>query len=90
MTRPTSDPTPDRAATLGDLGPGTRQRRQLRFRASDIAWTALFTVLLLWGVTAAFGAVRGTTAWAYSGVAGILLAVALGLRITLTRRRIRD
>ncbi|MGW9379681.1 hypothetical protein ACWHAO_16940 [Streptomyces albidoflavus] len=86
----TDDPTPDRAAPLGDLGPGTRQRRQLRFRALDIAWTALFTVLALWGVTAAVGALRGDTARAYSAVAGLLLAGALGLRLTLPRRQIRE
>ncbi|MEU0640534.1 hypothetical protein ACFV3O_13920 [Streptomyces albidoflavus] len=85
-----TDPKPDRAAPLGDLGPGTRQRHQLRFRALDIAWTALFTVLLLWGVTAAVGALRGDTTWAYSVVAGVLLAGALGLRLTLPRRQIRE
>lgn len=76
-----------RGARLGTLGPGTRQRSQLRARLTDIAWTALFTVLVLWMVWSAVGAVRGTAAWSYCSVACVLLAVTAVLRAAALRRR---
>ncbi|MFD5627860.1 hypothetical protein [Streptomyces sp. NPDC127072] len=72
---------------LGELEPGTRQRTQLRFRLTDIAWTALCTVLLLWTVAGVVGAARGTTGWAYSVVACVLLVVTVALRVMTFRRR---
>ncbi|GAA3983293.1 hypothetical protein OG252_06215 [Streptomyces sp. NBC_01352] len=72
---------------LGDLEPGTNQRGQLRSRISDIAWTALCTVLALWAIWSAVGVARGVTAWAYCVVAWVLLAVALALRVVAIRRR---
>ncbi|MGW5639935.1 hypothetical protein [Streptomyces sp. NPDC003832] len=60
----------------GALPPGTRQREQLRGRFADIAWTALCVVLALWAVVSSVGTARGTTAWAYSAVAWVLLAIA--------------
>ncbi|MEU1710386.1 hypothetical protein ABZ478_34400 [Streptomyces sp. NPDC005706] len=66
---------------LGDLEPGTAQRAQLRARITDIAWTAGCAVLALWAVWSSVGAVRGTTAWVYSAVAWVLLAVALTARV---------
>ncbi|MER6695433.1 hypothetical protein [Streptomyces minutiscleroticus] len=74
---------------LTDLEPGTVQRSQLRLRVTDIAWTALCTVLLLWAVHSSVGLVRGATAWAYCAVAWVLLAVALTLRVLTLRRRTR-
>lgn len=76
-----------RGARLGTLEPGTRQRSQLRDRLTDIAWTALFTVLVLWTVWSAVGAMRGTTAWVYCAVACVLLAVTAVLRAAALRRR---
>ncbi|MFF2204965.1 hypothetical protein [Streptomyces sp. NPDC058145] len=73
---------------LGDLEPGTTQRAQLRARIADIAWTAGCAVLALWAVWSVVGAVRGTTAWAYSAVAWVLLAVAPAARVA-GRRRLR-
>lgn len=52
----------------------------MRHRLADIAWTALFTLLVLWSVWSAVGAVRGTTAWSYCAVACALLAVTAVLR----------
>ncbi|MET9255540.1 hypothetical protein [Streptomyces sp. NPDC003717] len=72
---------------LGELERGTRQRAQLRTRLSDIAWTALCVVLALWAVWSAVGVVRGSSAWAYSLVAWVLLAAALALRVAAVRRR---
>jgi hypothetical protein len=72
---------------LGELEPGTRQRAQLRSRVADIAWTALCVVLALWAVWSAVGVARGSTAWAYSVVAWLLLATALTLRTLAVRRR---
>ncbi|MGW5327137.1 hypothetical protein [Streptomyces sp. NPDC004014] len=71
---------------LGDLEPGTAQRARLRARITDIAWTAGCAVLALWAVWSVAGAVRGTTAWAYSAVAWVLLAVALTARAAGRRR----
>ncbi|MFI6104875.1 hypothetical protein [Streptomyces sp. NPDC051310] len=79
--------TDGRVPPPGALEPGTRQRAQLRARVGDIAWTALCAVLLLWGVWSAVDAARGLTAWAYSVVAWVLLAVALGVRVAALRRR---
>ncbi|MDQ0585374.1 hypothetical protein [Streptomyces rishiriensis] len=72
---------------LGDLEPGTRQRSQLQTRIADIAWTALCVVLAAWAIWGSIGALREETAWAYSVVAWILLAVALTLRVIAFRRR---
>ncbi|MFI6339080.1 hypothetical protein [Streptomyces sp. NPDC050535] len=83
------DREPVQGHELGDLEPGTRQRAQLRFRLADIAWTALCTVLLLWAISGIVGAARGTTGWAYSVVACVLLAVTVALRVTTFRRRAR-
>ncbi|MEV0848252.1 hypothetical protein AB0J21_20645 [Streptomyces sp. NPDC049954] len=74
---------------LGALEPGTRQRAELRARSMDVAWTALCTVVLLWGVWTAVGVVRGDTAWAYCAVAWLLSAVVVALRVTASRRRAR-
>jgi hypothetical protein len=76
-----------RGTPLGTLEPGTRQETQLRHRLADIAWTALFTLLVLWSVWSAVGAVRGTTAWSYCAVACALLAVTAILRGAAQRRR---
>ncbi|CAM5465580.1 hypothetical protein SGLAM104S_07557 [Streptomyces glaucescens] len=74
---------------LGTLEPGTRQRAQLPTRIADIAWTALWVLVAAWAVWASVGAVRGTTAWAYSAAAWVLLAVALTMRVLVVRRRTR-
>ncbi|MFI0188937.1 hypothetical protein ACH4PW_15435 [Streptomyces sp. NPDC017082] len=76
-------------SALGPLGPGTRQRAELRVRVADIAWTALCAVLAVWAVASAVGAVRGMTAWAYCAVAWILLAIACAVRLAAVRRRKR-
>ncbi|MEU1039170.1 hypothetical protein ACFYP4_09610 [Streptomyces sp. NPDC005551] len=77
----------DQTSGLGDLEPGTRQRAQLRTRITDIAWTALCVVLLLWATWSAVDAARGVTAWVHCAVAWVLLAVALGLRLAAARRK---
>jgi hypothetical protein len=82
------DSTPQ-PSELSTLERGTKQRGQLRVRLLDIAWTALFTVLALWAVWSAYGAVSGTGNWVYSAVAWVLLAIALTLRLTAVRRRTR-
>ncbi|MEU1281280.1 hypothetical protein [Streptomyces sp. NPDC005805] len=71
------------------LLPGTRQLAQLQARWQTIAWTALCLLLALWAVWSAVAAVRGTSAWAYSAVACLLLAVAVVLRVAAVRRRTR-
>ncbi|MFE9250458.1 hypothetical protein [Streptomyces sp. NPDC007088] len=90
----TQNPARERYGTtpeegLGALEPGTRQRAELRARWMDIAWTALCTVVVLWGVWTAVGVVRGDTAWAYCAVAWVLAAVVVALRVTASRRRAR-
>ncbi|MFJ4244713.1 hypothetical protein ACIP17_29395 [Streptomyces iakyrus] len=74
---------------LGRLEPGTRQRAQLPSRIADIAWTALWVLVALWAVWASVGVVRGVTAWGYCVGAWVLLAVALGMRVVVARRRAR-
>ncbi|MCT7353976.1 hypothetical protein N4P33_17690 [Streptomyces sp. 15-116A] len=72
---------------LGDLEPGTRQRAQLRARVVDIALLALCVVLALWALWSLVGWARGTTGWAYSVVACVLLAAAVTARTVGIRRR---
>ncbi|MFC8425754.1 hypothetical protein ACFUN7_33785 [Streptomyces sp. NPDC057236] len=76
----------DGGQELGDLEPGTRQRDRLRARVADIASTALCVVLALWAVWSVVGVARGTTGWAYSAVACVLLAAALYARTAGVRR----
>ncbi|AYN43076.1 hypothetical protein D9753_34055 [Streptomyces dangxiongensis] len=78
------------APAVGDLGPGTRQREQLRARLSDIAWTCLCVVLAVWAVLESVGSLHGSARWAYSGAAWALPALALVLRVSAVRRRTRS
>ncbi|MEU9733151.1 hypothetical protein [Streptomyces sp. NPDC048002] len=82
-------PQENSGSDMSTLPPGTRQREQLRGRFADIAWTALCVVLALWAVVSSVGTARGTTAWAYSAVAWILLAIAGATVYAGHRRRTR-
>ncbi|MFF9765439.1 hypothetical protein ACIGXF_20065 [Streptomyces sp. NPDC053086] len=78
------------APEIGPLAPGTGQRDQLRSRVSDIAWTCLCVVLAVWAVLESVGSALGSARWAYGGVAWVLLAAALGVRVAAARRRARS
>ncbi|MFF1379700.1 hypothetical protein [Streptomyces sp. NPDC058308] len=84
-----AQPETDDAAGLGALEPVTRQRAQLRTRIADVAWTALCVILLFWGIWSAVGVAGGVSAWAYSAVAWVLLAMALVTRAVAARSRTR-
>jgi hypothetical protein len=61
----------------------------LSVRIADIAWTALSVVAALWVILATLDAVRGSSSWAYSVVALVLLAIGLTMRLRAVRRRDR-